>query len=160
MGQPYGWGGLLGNRDCSSLMDDLFAPFGIYLPRNSQAQTRLGTRVDLTNLTADQKEERILREGVPFFSLVSMKGHVALYLGAYPVTGLDGVTKDVPVMFHSIWGLRAITGSGENKREGRGVIGKAVVTSFRPGAEHPSIATPASLLDRVNGLAVLPEAEQ
>lgn len=154
MGRPYGWGGLYGQRDCSAAMRDLFAPFGIWLPRNSRPQGRMGELLDLAGLAADAKEEMIMRKGVPFFSLVSMPGHVGLYLGAYPKTaGKAG--RDVPVMFHSIWGLRVVTGSGDSKREGRGIIGKAVVTTLRPGAEHPSISTPASILDRVTGLAIL-----
>lgn len=32
MGQPYGWGGYLFNRDCSLAMRDLFVPFGVWLP--------------------------------------------------------------------------------------------------------------------------------
>lgn len=161
MGQPYGWGGLFGQRDCSAAMRDIFAPFGIWLPRNSRPQGQTGTRVDLANLKPEEKEERIMRDGVPFFSLVSMPGHVGLYLGVYPVN--ESVNRksvrerEVPVMFHNIWGLRTVSGTGENAREGRAVIGKAVVTTLRPGAEHPIISSPASLLDRIAGLAVLPE---
>ena len=156
MGQPYGWGGLFSQRDCSAAMHDLFTPFGIWLPRNSGPQGKTGKRLDLAGLSPDQKEKRIARDGVPFFSLVGMPGHVGLYLGTFPVQ--DGKQeREVPVMFHNMWGLRVADGSGENRREGRGVIGKAVVTSLRPGAEHPTISSPASLLDRINGLAVLPE---
>lgn len=157
MGQPYGWGGMFGNRDCSSAMHDLFAPFGIWLPRNSQAQGALGTQLTVTGLSSEEKEARILAEGVPFFSLVRMRGHVGLYLGGYPHNG-----KTVPVMFHNIWGVRVLdpekTGPDGQPLSGRAVIGKAVVTSLRPGAEHPNIASPASLLDRIDGLAVLPES--
>lgn len=152
MGQPYGWGGLFGRRDCSAAMHDLFAPFGIWLPRNSRSQGQTGTRIDLAGLTPEQKEERVAAAGKPFFSLVSMPGHVGLYLGTYPMD-----RGDVPVMFHNIWGLRTLAGRGDSAREGRGVIGKAVVTTLRPGAEHPSLSSPAGILDRVNGLAVLPE---
>ncbi len=157
MGQPYGWGGLFGQRDCSAAMHDLFAPFGIWLPRNSRPQARMGTRLDLEGMAPDAKEEKIMREGVPFFSLVGMPGHVGLYLGPYPKPGPKGEMRDVPVMFHNVWGLRVVSGWGDNRREGRGVIGRAVVTSLRPGAEHDSIASPASILDRITGLAILPE---
>lgn len=154
MGQPYGWGGMFAQRDCSAAMRDLFAPFGIWFPRNSSLQGRVGTRLDLSGLAPDAKEERILRDGVPFFSLVSMPGHVGLYLGGYPKQ-FGGETREVPVMFHNMWGLRVVSGRGEDEREGRGIIGKAVVTTLRPGAEHETISSPASILDRVNGLAVL-----
>ncbi len=161
MGQPYGWGGLFGQRDCSAAMRDLFAPFGLWLPRNSLAQGRMGERVDLAGLTPDEKEQTIMRDGIPFFSLVSMPGHVGLYLGSYavprPTPGSMKDEREIPVMFHNVWGLRVITGSGDNNREGRGIIGKAVVTSLRPGAEHKTISTPASILDRITGLAVLSE---
>ena len=157
VGQPYGWGGLFGQRDCSAAMHDLFAPFGIWLPRNSLTQGRLGVRVPLTELNPDEKEQRITRDGVPFFSLVSMPGHVGLYLGSYPVPGSGGKDREVPVMFHNLWGIRVTTGSGDDKRDGRGIIGKAVVTTLRPGAEHAIISSPASMLDRIAGLALLPE---
>lgn len=151
MGQPYGWGGWFGQRDCSAAMHDLFAPFGIWLPRNSRAQGQVGTRFALEGLKPEEKELHIAEKGVPFFSLVSLPGHVGLYLGTYSVDG-----KDVPVMFHNIWGLRTVSGSGEGARSGRAVIGKAVVTTLRPGAEHKMLAAPAGLLERVGGLAVLP----
>ncbi|MDZ7665701.1 MAG: SH3 domain-containing protein [Desulfotignum sp.] len=38
MGQTYGWGGLYENRDCSTLIQDVFAGFGMPLPRNSGAR--------------------------------------------------------------------------------------------------------------------------
>ena len=40
LGEPYGWGGMYGSRDCSSTIRDLLAPFGLWLPRNSAAQAR------------------------------------------------------------------------------------------------------------------------
>lgn len=151
MAQPYGWGGMFGQRDCSALMRDLFTPFGIWLPRNSRPQGQSGTRVSLEGLTPERKETRIMEKGVPFFSLVSLPGHVGLYLGSHTVDG-----KEVPVMFHNVWGLRTKSGPGENKQSGRAVIGKAVVTTLRPGAEHPVISSPASILDRVAGIVILP----
>jgi len=158
MGQPYGWGGMFAQRDCSATMRDMFAAFGIWMPRNSRPQGRMGLRLELGGLSPDAKEEKIMREGVPFFSLVSMPGHIGLYLGSYPGKDARGVERNVPVMFHNVWGLRVDKGEGETKTVERAVIGKAVVTSLRPGAEHPSISTPASILDRVNGLAILPDA--
>lgn len=161
MGQPYGWGGMFENRDCSAAMRDLFAPFGIWLPRNSQAQGRVGRQVTVTGLSPDEKERVIMAEGVPFFSLVRMRGHVGLYLGSYTPSGGQYAGRAMPVFFHNVWGLRVLdpekTDANGAPLNGRAVIGKAVVTSLRPGAEHETIASPASLLDRIEGLAVLPE---
>jgi hypothetical protein len=156
LGQPYGWGGLYENRDCSSTLRDLFIPFGIWLPRNSGAQGAWGEQLPLRGLPAGDKEQRILNGGIPFFSLVRLPGHVGLYLGGYE---LDG--RKTPVMFHNLWGLRLSPPAGRNENnQARAVIGKAVVTSLRPGAELPAIASPASLLDRVEGLSILPRREK
>ncbi|WP_146155359.1 NlpC/P60 family protein [Enhygromyxa salina] len=80
--QPYGWGGREGRRDCSRYLHDLFAQFGLRLPRNSAVQAQLGTRsVDLSELDEPAKREAIraaAREGVV---LLYMPGHIMLYLG-------------------------------------------------------------------------------
>lgn len=157
MGRPYGWGGMYGQRDCSAAMRDLFAPFGIWLPRNSRPQGLTGVRIDLAGMSPGAKERAVMEKGVPFFSLVSMPGHIGLYLGSYPDP--QGSGKDVPVMFHAIWGLRVVREECGVLREGRAVIGKAVATTLRPGVERPDLTSPASLLDRIAGLAILPEKE-
>ena len=38
VGKNYGWGGLYENRDCSALTQDIYAAFGLPLPRNSREQ--------------------------------------------------------------------------------------------------------------------------
>jgi hypothetical protein len=150
MGQPYGWGGLLENRDCSALTRDLLLPFGIWLARNSGGQGSGGRLVDLRDLDAKARTARIAAEAAPFFSLLWLRGHIAFYLGEY---------AGEPVIFHSIWGLR-LRGNGPEAREGRAVIGKACVTGLRPGAELPDISTPDSLLDRMERIVLLPAAKE
>jgi cell wall-associated NlpC family hydrolase len=145
IGQPYGWGGYGGNRDCSALLRDLFLPFGLWLPRNSAAQAKYGRVTSLAGLTPEAKEQTLLRQGQAFLSLVSMPGHIALYLGNY---------KGRALIFHSLWGLRmtsrpAIFGA---QRSGRALVGKAVVTTTTPGAEKENIATPHSLLDLMTSM--------
>ncbi len=112
-----------------------------------------GTVLDLRGLSPEEKERRILEEGMPFLSLAAFPGHVALYLGPY-----SGGGRDVPVIFHNIWGLRTrpAPGSPEGTPSGRAVIGKAVVTTLRPGSEQAAIASPDSLLDRLTALTILP----
>lgn len=141
MGQPYGWGGYGGNRDCSSTLRDLFLSFGVWLPRNSRAQAALGDGLDLSKLGAAQKEEAVLREGRPFLSLVGLPGHIMLYLGEY---------EGRAAVFHNMWGLRTNAGGGQ---QGRAIIGKAVITSLSPGAERGDLASPESLLGNVNRLS-------
>ncbi len=94
MGQPYAWGGMFGDRDCSALTRELFTPFAIWLPRNSVAQARVGSIVPLEHLSAQEKEACILRQGVPFLSLVGMRGHIMLYVGNY---------KGRAAIFHDVW---------------------------------------------------------
>ncbi|MDR1359714.1 MAG: SH3 domain-containing protein [Deltaproteobacteria bacterium] len=148
LGQPYGWGGLLENRDCSALTRDLLLPFGLWLPRNSGAQAGQGRPADLKDLAPEDKAARIAAEAAPFFSLLWLPGHIALYLGEY---------EGEPVIFHSLWGLRV---RGKGPGGGRAVIGKACVTGLRPGAELPDISTPNSILDRMERIVLLPAVEK
>ncbi|MDR1126209.1 MAG: SH3 domain-containing protein, partial [Deltaproteobacteria bacterium] len=146
--RPYGWGGYGGNRDCSSLLRDLFLPFGLWLPRNSAAQANIGQKTDLTGLRPRAREKAILEEGRPFLSLIAMPGHIGLYLGAY---------EERPVMFHALWRIRTVRRSlfGRNL-DRNSVVGKAVITTLTPGAERKDIGSPNSLLDRVSSINHLP----
>ena len=78
MGQRYGWGGMFGDRDCSALTRELFTPFGLWLPRNSGAQARMGVVQPMEDLSAKEKEALILSNGVPFLP-VGMRGHITSY---------------------------------------------------------------------------------
>lgn len=122
LGTPYGWGDLGGNRDCSGSLRDLFTAFGVWLPRNSAAQARSFPFSSFGEVTGDQKEQRLVREGVPFATLLRVPGHIMLYLGTF---------RGVPFVFHSTWGVRTF----RNGEEGRHVIGSAVITTLRPGMD-------------------------
>lgn len=143
MGQPYGWGGLDGKRDCSAATRDVLAPFGIWLPRNSSAQAKAGAFIPLDGMSREQKEQAILDNGAPFGTLIWMPGHILLYVGQY---------KGYPVAFHNVWGMRTIEPDG---REGRKVIGKAVVTTLRVGEIFPEVGPERILLNRVRGITLL-----
>lgn len=141
MGQRYGWGGMFGERDCSALTRDLFTPFGLWLPRNSVAQARTGAISSLEGMSAKEKEEAILRNGVPFLSLVGMRGHITLYVGKY---------RGRPAIFHNVWGVRTIDGPDNNARF---VIGRAVVTSITPGDELKNLYRGTTFVDRLRTLS-------
>jgi hypothetical protein len=145
LGQPYGWGGLDGKRDCSALTRDLFAPFGIFLPRNSATQSKRGRPISLAALSGPGKEQVIRERGLPFASLLQMPGHIGVYLGQY---------GGKAVMFHNMWGLRLR--DAEGGCDGRAVVGKAVVTSLRAGVERPDLCAPNSFEDSVARLTLLP----
>lgn len=137
MGQPYGWGGLNGGRDCSAMMRDLFAPFGIWLPRNSARQAESGERVSLDTLSPEAKEQRLREKARPFRTLVWMPGHIGLYVGQW---------QGRAAFFHNMWGVRTRLDDG---REGRAIVGRAVVTSLRPGAERADTDGERLLIERV-----------
>lgn len=143
MGQSYGWGGLYGGRDCSAMMRDLFAPFGIWLPRNSGYQAEAGARTMLEGARADAKERALLDAGRPFRTLIWMPGHIGLYVGEW---------QGRAAMFHNVWGLRTTLDDG---REARAVLGRAAVTSLRPGAERDDVEPERLLIERVGSLTVI-----
>jgi len=143
MGQTYGWGGLDGKRDCSALTHDIFVPFGIFLPRNSASQAAAGASIPLTGLENSQKESTILSQGVPFATLLWMQGHILIYVGQY---------NGHPVVYHDMWGFHTFSDSG---RDGRLVIGRAVVTTLRAGEEVPAVGPSHILLNRLRSLSIL-----
>lgn len=141
MGQPYGWGSMMGLRDCSAMIRDLMTPFGIWLPRNSAAQARRGSVISLSGKSASEKASTILRSGVPFLSLVGLKGHISLYVGEW---------NGKPAIFHNAWGLRVIRNGNDDDRF---VIGRAVVTSISPGMELQNLYRPVTFVDRIRSLS-------
>lgn len=141
MHQPYGWGGMFGERDCSALTREFFTPFGIWLPRNSAAQARIGTIVPLEGMSTEEKENLIVRNGIPFLSLVGMRGHIMLYVGTH---------KGRPAVFHNFWGVRTTEGGNDNARF---VIGRTAVTSITPGRELKNLYQDTTLADRLRTLS-------
>ena len=144
MGEPYGWGGVDFNRDCSSMLRDLYTPFGIWLPRNSSQQALVGQSMNLSGLD-DAGKQRLIREyGQPFLTLLGMSGHVVLYVGDY---------QGQAAVFHDIWGARTSLNNGQ---EGRLIMGKVVVTSLAPGREYPEVQRAGTILTRLKTMTVLP----
>ncbi len=145
MGQPYGWGGYLENRDCSALMLDIFTPFGVWLPRNSAQQGKAGRVVSLHNMSASQKSELIRQQAKPFTTLIWLPGHIVLYVGEY---------EGIPSIYHDIWGVSI---QDETGARSRAVIGKVAVTSLSPGRELKLISSPSGILDRMGSMVFLGE---
>ena len=140
--QPYGWGGLYGNRDCSLLTKDLLTPFGFPLQRNSYGQTRNGKYISLEGKTDQEKKDIIKKKGLPFLSLVYIKGHIALYIGIY---------KNEPLIFHSTWGIKTL----KDGIEGRHIIGKSVISSLELGKELKYYNKKKTMINKVKGLILL-----
>ena len=143
MDEPYGWGGFLNNRDCSSFTQDYFAVFGKYLHRNSKSQISNGKYLDMSNLSNEEKKEFIKNNGVPFSTLVYLKGHIMMYIG---------VKDNTPLVMHNMWSIRL---KDETGRKYRHIVGKATITTLEPGLDMKDYDEEHNLLKRVEGIIIL-----
>ena len=141
LGQAYGWGGMYGNRDCSAMVLDMFAPFGIWQPRNSKQQADFWGLTSLEGLDHEAKLNLIHENARPWLTLLWKPGHIMLYIGEW---------EGRPVILHTTWGLKTKVGKGY----GRYVIGQTVITSLEPGEDLPDLARPdGNLLYLMRGMA-------
>jgi cell wall-associated NlpC family hydrolase len=143
--ESYGWGGLYQNRDCSAMIKDMFAPFGLWLPRHSADQAKEGgTFIDLQKLSPKEKEVMILKQGIPYLTLIWRRGHIMLYIGSYQGNIL---------VFHNLWGVRTKDFLG---RETRKIVGHAAITTLHPGIEFQDGDNPEmGYLDGIRGMTLL-----
>lgn len=163
-GRPYGWGGYLENRDCSSMIRDLMATFKFWLPRDSGDQLKVGNVVELTGSLED-KLEVITSQGIPFRTILRKKGHNMLYVGK----SADGE----PLIFHAAWGLRTtytnpqlseflkdypiegLTQQPNGTITGRNIMGEAMITSVLAGSGNQGITYP--MLEDIYAMTILLE---
>lgn len=145
MGQIYGWGGLNANRDCSMFLKDLFASFGIFLERNSQAQIKQknyknqNNFIDLSSLNNNEKQEYIRKNAIPFATLLALKGHIVLYIGEF---------DDDILILHDFWGVKGF----ENNEETRIIVGKIAVTSISVGSELENVKKSDLIISKIYGM--------
>jgi len=142
MQSHYGWGGLYEERDCSSTLRDFYAPFGIWLPRNSSQQSKVGKVISLKDLSIEEKKTAIITQAVPFETLLYKQGHILLYLGVY---------KGQIAVLHNVWGIKTI----HNGVEGRRVIGKTIISSLELGKESEGFNPEKAILARLSSMNIL-----
>lgn len=147
LGEKYGWGGYLENRDCSAMTKDFMTPFGLWLPRNSASQKKSGEYLSLLGWNNKEKEMLIKTYGIAFLSLIYLKGHIMLYAGE-----LD----DKVMVMHNMWGIK----THEAGKEGRYVIGKAVVSDLYLGEDLDNVKEDSLLISRVEGIVIKPNIPQ
>ncbi|MFO7830390.1 MAG: SH3 domain-containing protein [Desulfuromonadaceae bacterium] len=144
MNQPYSWGDRFSGRDCSGTMRDLFAPFGIWLPRNSGDQTNVGRAISLNETPLPQRRDYIATHAIPFATLLHVPGHIMLYIGEH---------EGKAAVLHTVWGIRAQPLLGDEKRI---KIGETAITSLEPGKELNEIwRRISSLLERLDQMNIL-----
>lgn len=139
VGDKYGWGGFLENRDCSAFVRDIFTNFGIHLPRNSKAQVYYEkNQVDLSTFNRKEKEAYIIANATPYQTILWLQGHIMLYIGEY---------EGRAIVAHSAWS--AITG-----KRYENMLGGVVITSLYVGDEHNSLFAKSELLiDKVKAMS-------
>lgn len=113
LGNPYGWGGMNGERDCSSMVRDIFLCFGFRLPRNSSdiAESGSASSIDLSKLDDTRKVVNIMTAEPG--DILQMPGHVMIYLGCqdrnlFVISAAGGDARHVTVN-----DLHARTSSGQ-----------------------------------------------
>ncbi|OBV29476.1 hypothetical protein BKN38_02295 [Helicobacter sp. CLO-3] len=143
MGDKYGWGGYLENRDCSAFVRDVFANFGLYLPRNSKSQAIYAKNmVDISKLSRKKKERYIIENGTPFGSVLWQKGHIMLYIGEYGGRAM---------VAHSAWSVKTSSMGKKYKN----MLGGVVITSLYAGKEHSGAFSRTLLIDKIEGISNL-----
>lgn len=148
IGERYGWGGILGNRDCSLMIKDFYAPFGIYLGRNSSKQKEAGHSIDISKLSDEMKSEFIIKNAIPFQTLIYLPGHIMIYVGE---------KNNEPLVFHNMWGVKTLDSNGNY---GRNIIGKAAVTTLNPGKELDNYVDKYSILRRIKSITMLTQQKR
>ena len=138
----YGWGGMYGERDCSSMLRDLYTPFGLWLPRNSSKQAQIGKVISFKGLNDYQKIALIKEKALPFKTLLYKKGHIMLYVGTY---------KDKIIVFHDTWGVKTL----KDGVEGRVIIGKTIFSTLRLGREQVGYDKSSELLGNLKSMNIL-----
>ncbi len=140
LNSPYGWGGMNGEQDCSSFLKQVFACFGIILPRNSTGQIQTGIFAGSFD-AADPEQlraQKIIKNGVPGMTLIYFPGHIMLYIGS------EG---GKPYIIHSIWGY----GEDTEDLATTFLINRVAVTTMDVGASSKK----GSLLKRTTLMKII-----
>lgn len=140
LNEPYGWGGMYGEQDCSRFLQEVFATVGISLPRNSSSQAKVGKVLAQfnENTPPEEKYNMLKTKGVGGLTFLPMKGHIMLYLG---------MVDERLFAIHAPWGYREPAGGKDRVR----VINRVVVSDLSLGEGSKK----GSLLNRINKVILL-----
>jgi len=138
----YGWGGMYGQRDCSSTMRDFFAPFGVWLPRNSSKQAQVGKVISFEGMSDKEKLATIKKEGIAFRTLLYRHGHIVLYVGVY---------NGKVIVFQNMWGVT----TRKDGKAGRFVVGRPVFSTLEIGKYLEFYDEKSSLLSHLTSMNII-----
>ena len=105
IGRPYGWGNMYFYNDCSAELQSLYTPFGIWLPRNSSAQIKVGKLVDKSSESSQERLKYLMENGKKFMTIIKIDGHIMLYLGSYPNPN-SAMHEPITMTYQNKWGLK------------------------------------------------------
>jgi hypothetical protein len=125
-----------------STIRDFFAPFGLWLPRNSYQQSKIGKIISIENLSIEDKIKTIKAMAIPFKTLLYKKGHILIYAGIY-----DGKI----VAFHNTWGIK----TKKDGVEGRFIIGKMLFSTLNVGSNLKYFDKESSILKNLKSINIL-----
>ena len=112
---------------------------GLLLPRNSGSQAEAGfSSIDLTGFSTTQKEAIVIENGIPFVTLLNLKGHVMLYIGS---------DKNKAYVIHSLWAYRENVFSKDRLRN----LAQVVVSDLHLGKGSKK----GSLVERLSSMTFL-----
>jgi len=121
LNQPYGWGDMYGEQDCSRFLQMVFATVGIDLPRDSWAQAQVSnSAVDFDEKNNDGIKIAAIAKATGANTLLAMKGHIMLYLGT-----VDGK----PYVIHDTTGYKKI----EDQKEINYAIDRVIISDLSLG---------------------------
>jgi hypothetical protein len=141
LNQPYGWGGMYGEQDCSRFLQEILGTVGIVLPRDSKDQAKVGIALatfdSITPALAETQKKEFFRKPVGGVSILTLKGHIMLYLG---------VLDNRPYAIHAVWAYREPIGNEDRVH----VINRVVVSDLDLGDGSKK----GSLFKRLTGIRV------
>jgi hypothetical protein len=140
--EPYGWGDMRGEQDCSRFIQQIFATTGIQLPRNAIDQAKTGLLLGEFDKTVPGEEKiKILKQkAVGGLTLLYLKGHIMLFLGR-----IDGA----PYAIHATWAYRENVAGQDRIR----LVNRVAVTDLALGKG----AGKGSLLERLVAIRLIAE---
>ncbi|MCK9613915.1 MAG: SH3 domain-containing protein [Candidatus Omnitrophica bacterium] len=138
LNSPYGWGGMDGEQDCSSYIQEIFMTVGITLPRNSSAQAKIGIPLVKAGSETEEKLKIIKQEAIPGATILQMKGHIVLYIGMH---------KNTPYVIHETHGYGQMSGSENISR----VVNRVIVSDLSLGEGSKK----GSLISRITNIRLV-----
>ncbi len=140
LNQPYGWGGMYGEQDCSAFLQEIFAVVGISLPRDSKDQAKVGKVFATFNasISPERKNQALINDGIGGITLLHLKGHILLFLGS---------VGQRAYAIHATWGYREKDGNEQRVR----VINRVIVSDLSLGEGSQK----GSLLERLEKISLV-----